>query len=740
MIIMRIGISKKRITIRYLLTLLVLFILLSSNATAEIWTTTASNTVVYSDTSEQTSPNGVTPVLIKSIPITNHTTGTIRFNFSMHDSTNDGANGKAAYARIYKNGIAIGTTRTSLDTNYVTYSEDIVVSLNKTDTIELWGWNQHASYKVYVQGFLVQYNTTGYTNTPPSVPTTNSHLAYFDSADTTVTWIASTDVDDDTSELFYGVKVGTSSGATDVLNYNDTDTISNTFTMVPENSYYYSVRACDPYECSAWSAEKSFDHAITTLYTPTNLSTQYKTYPPLTSEIAFTWSEVGGGLAYNLKVAKDINFDLLAVDITTSNNYSTQSLAAGNYWWKVQYYNNTSLTYYNWSNTFNFTLTSNVSATGTGIHGVVYELNGVQTPLTEATVYIQHSAGNWSSQMTTGSNGYYLFSNLTNNTIYYVYAVKKDYQNSATEYVTTGAGNITTRDILLRPTEPTDFESDKQYVKFTARWLWCLFNCNIEGATISAYNYGDVIAYASGVTDSTGSVSFRLYKTQRYRVTVVNSTAGISQEMTLYPKDSEYVFLITNAEEDMQEHETQEKDAIKVGVTKAIINTTHATITVNYTDSLAGTTALTYYINQSNSTVIQSWTWDAGSYNHTFLISGYSGQSYMVNVVTAHAVYGTIDRSYAVPFEKTAGVGIDGIPSTLWLWFAIGMMFFTGAMFTASTVEKGLLIVVAEGWIFFFMGMFSTIDPVQFTISLTLASVIAVFAYFKRAQAAEGYS
>jgi len=526
------------------------------------------------------------------------------------------------------------------------------------------------------------------------------------------------------------------SDAAYVLNF----TSATTWTPAKTSNSTFIVRVINivPSTGSIDYVQANITHIYTSpiLFSPTNASAQTKSYPPLTTPINFTWS-YNTVLNSNLLIAKDSNFDLISVNTITSNNYSIQSLEAGNYWWKVCYYNSTSGTCGDYSNVFNFTLTNNVSTTGTGIHGVVYELNGAQTPLSDATVYIQHSAGNWSSQMTTGSNGYYLFSNLTNNTIYYVYAVKKDYQNSATEFITTGAGTVTARDIFLRPTEPTDFESDKQYVKFSARWLWCLFNCNIEGATISAYNYGDVIAYASGVTDSTGSVSYRLYKTQRYRVTVVNASAGISQEMTLYPKDSEYVFLITNAEKDMQEHETQEKDAIKIGVTKAIINTTHATITVNYTDSLAGTTALTYYINQTNSS-LQNWTNTTAPFNHTFTISGYSGQSYMVHVVASHTEYGTIDRSYAVPFEKTAGVGIDGIPATLWLWFAIGIMFFTGAMFTSSTVEKGLLIVVAEGWIFFFMGMFSVVDPVQFTISLTLASVIAVFAYFKRAQAAEG--
>lgn len=485
----------------------------------------------------------------------------------------------------------------------------------------------------------------------------------------------------------------------------------------------------------------TIDYAIPipTLFEPTNASSNTKPYPPLTSDINFTWESLLS-FGSNIVIAKDVNFNLIAVDTTTANNYSVQSLEADEYWWKVQYYNSSSGTFYNWSAVFNFTLSSNTQTTsGTAIQGTVSELiNGAYVPLDSVTVYIQSSAANWSSSMVTGTNGYYLFDGLSNTTTYYVYASKTEYTTSTAEYVTTGSGTWTTKNILLKKTEPTDFESDKQYVKFKARWLWCFINCDIQGATISAYKSGDVVAYASGVTDTTGSISFRLYKAQLYRVTVVNATAGISQEMTLYPKDTEYIFLITNTEPTMQEHPVQEKDAITISVSKATINTTHATITINYTDILAGTTGLTYYINQTNSTVA-SWTWAAGTYNHTFTISGYSGQSYLVRVIGQHSTYGTIDRSYAVPFEKS-GVGIADISNTVWLWFAIIIMFFTAAMFTNSTAEQGLLIICAEGWIFFFMGMFSSLGSAQFAIGLTLASVIGVMAYIKRSQAREGYA
>lgn len=100
-------------------------------------------------------------------------------------------------------------------------------------------------------------------NNPPAVPTPDAHTNYHNSGSTTVSWGASTDPDG--NPVTYDVKVGTSSGGTDVVNQigdgatgSTSSTSSNTFTVTPTNTYYWSVRACDGFICSAWSTESSF--------------------------------------------------------------------------------------------------------------------------------------------------------------------------------------------------------------------------------------------------------------------------------------------------------------------------------------------------------------------------------------------------------------------------------------------------------------------------------------------------
>src|SRR3990172_9045326 len=105
-----------------------------------------------------------------------------------------------------------------------------------------------------------------------------------------------------------------------------------------------------------------------------------------------------------------------------------------------------------------------------------------------------------------------------------------------------------TYNVQLKPTEPTFFENDKQYVLFTTRYVFCWSNCDVEGATMTIYNYGETTPVQIGgesnpkTTDTTGSASFLLFKTQRYRITLVNASASINSEITLYPKDPTYLW------------------------------------------------------------------------------------------------------------------------------------------------------------------------------------------------------
>ncbi len=254
------------------------------------------------------------------------------------------------------------------------------------------------------------------TNTAPSVPVLTAHATYHTAGATTVTWSASTDAQSD--PITYDVKVGTSSGGTDILNYaGDTDTTSNSFNMVPTNTYYWSVRACDPYVCSAWQTESSFAFSNTVPTVPTIIRPVYGSYH-WNGTMNATWTistdSDGDTIRYNWQIATDSGFTTGLVTANITVNYSSaQSTINGNtYYVRINAtdgygYSSYSTTYVfyekvlavptitfptNYSNQNNFTL--NVTYTASATPPTILHNWQLSTSPTFATIDYQGNATN----------------------------------------------------------------------------------------------------------------------------------------------------------------------------------------------------------------------------------------------------------------------------------------------------------------------------------------------------------
>src|SRR3989337_2592603 len=250
-----------------------------------------------------------------------------------------------------------------------------------------------------------------------------------------------------------------------------------------------------------------------TLITPGNISSLTKTYPPITSDIYFSWDNFNFSLNSNLKVAKDTNFNLIAVDTIVSTNYSNQSLEAGNYWWKVRYYNSTAGTYGNYSDTFNFTIQSIQNVPNNSIQGTVYELvGGAVTPISGADVFIYNAT--YSTSQRTGANGYYLFQALSGT--YNIYATKQGYDTTVALPVTASAISSVTNNILMK-IYISPYVPNFVFERFIVRNL---FDTPYPGVTVTVYKGDDLTASFTGMTDSIGQAVFQLIKDQKYRITL----------------------------------------------------------------------------------------------------------------------------------------------------------------------------------------------------------------------------
>lgn len=525
--------------------------------------------------------------------------------------------------------------------------------------------------------------------------------------------------------------IGTTSPGTDQLRFGSRAGIQYNFTGLMDEFKLYN------YALNSTELTAEYQRFHPFLSYPINGSTITSIYPPQTATINFTWHD-SEYAADELIVARDINFNIIDVDIFTSNDFYSATLNNNQtYYWKIRQYNTTTGTYGDTSTTHNFTITSTINPSGnTGIYGVVYEIiNGLQVPVSGATVYISNSTSTWSNFQVVGSNGYYLFDGLSANTTYFLSARATGYDNSVTEFVTTGNGTWIQKDIKLTVCiSGQDCFGIKNYVKFIATDFFGNFYPNLA---VSVYKGLDVTTTYTGTTGTDGGVSFLLTKDQSYRLDFSGS-AITTTSITITPGESTLFYVFVSAASPGKYWDNgsyQPVDVIRTSVTTSTSGSL-GFINVTYNDSLNQTTSWKIFVNQTNHTnasapqiTIQSQTGTGNASVGFTLTSGFTGEAYIVNVEATHTTFGQVRRSYGVQFYGTKDGSLDYIPSAIMALIAIMILVFVGSFFDSTNFAQGAGLVCAIGWIEVGLGMFSYANMyISVIVGLSIASVIAIVA------------
>jgi hypothetical protein len=470
-----------------------------------------------------------------------------------------------------------------------------------------------------------------------------------------------------------------------------------------------------------------------TRWTPTDESTLNYTYPPLLHSVNFIWTDTAD--SYKYEVAQDSSFNLISGEGYTSNNYTALNLAADDYYWRIYPYDSTNETLGTASTTLTFTVNqTGGEGTGTAIAGVIYtETDGVSTELENAVVSIYNNT--WSDQMTTGENGYYIFDNLKASETYTIQATKTDYSDSQLQYVTTISSETVTRNILLELREDESQYYSPHKVKFVVKNIWDTRYSNVD---VKVYKGEEITALYSGTTESDGSITFKLSEEQEYRLTFINSTQGIDEELILYPKNDLYnVYVVTTS---LDPDDQYSSDELETTISKQIINNTHAYINVTYLDNLNGTTGLDIELNQTvssnpfNETNVDSYSGASNDTTVSFIVEDYAGQTYLVHIDIDHTTFDEVLRTYAVSFDGMEDA--HGF-SQVYIWIAIGGIMFSGMLFKATNPRYGMLVVSAVAWVFIILGWFDNLGDkgvLAITAGTTLATILSIAAIMAKGE------
>ena len=274
----------------------------------------------------------------------------------------------------------------------------------------------------------------------------------------------------------------------------------------------------------------------------------------------------------------------------------------------------------------------------------------------------------------------------------------------------------------------------KSYVKFIATDFFGNLYPNLA---VSVYRGSDVTTTYTGTTGTDGGVSFLLTKDQYYRL-VFSGSAITTNTITITPGESSIFYVFVSAAVPGKYWDNgsyQPVDVIRTAVTTTTIGGV-GYVNVTYNDSLGQTTVWKIFLNQTNhtnssapQTTIQSQTGSGNASVGFALLSGFEGNSYLVNIEAQHDTFGQVKRSYGVQFYGVLDNSLDYIPDALKMLIAILILVFIGSFADSTNFAQVSGLVCVAGWILVGMGFFNYNDSyIPVVAGLSIATPLAILA------------
>lgn len=422
-----------------------------------------------------------------------------------------------------------------------------------------------------------------------------------------------------------------------------------------------------------------------------------------------TFSITAGTLDW-LRLANLTDGDLYSLFYTGGDRIETQETSAGS----IIFSTNLPIGEY--------TISRTITLNETGVHGFVYEgTTETNEPIPSVIVTIYNTT--WSDSVVTDGSGYYIFTDLTNDT--YVLKFTKDrYITVDFQYVTPTINETYRKDIWMQ--RDTGQFYSRHYVTFCVLNIW-----GTRHPGVDAVCYIDGNIDSTGTTGGDGTVTLSLFEDVEYTLTFTNATQGISETLTLYPRD-DYYYIIIGDTSTWTETEHAICEEIHITVAKRIIDDTHVWINVTYLDNIDGTTELDAYINETNlddpanETPIahHAFTGNLNDTSHNFTVPMTGGQAYFVRLHATHTEFGDNWHTYTV---RRMGMLLDlGLPSGIYIYICIMLVLFVGAMFGGTTSTTGAISISILGWLFLAFGWLQPALGIFAAVSVSAASVYAV--------------
>lgn len=260
-----------------------------------------------------------------------------------------------------------------------------------------------------------------------------------------------------------------------------------------------------------------------------------------------------------------------------------------------------------------------------------------------------------------------------------------------------------------------------QSVSSTASDNWILNLLGLDMTTIPLTN-----STLAGTSGTDGSVVFMMLETVQYQVTFTNVAKGVSEVVTLYPKEDSYLVLVsTSAAGDADSNWGVGSGTIYRQLASSQTGTKFF-LNLSYIDSEHYTSSVFFYVEDGNRTPVYNTTYSGHSNNFSYMIDPFPhGASYYYGYTATNSAYGTLSGNAIATTHSRLLAPLEylGWDTSWYMWITVVCLVCFAALFSGTTNIYGTLLLPI--WALMF-GYFGWLDwcPWEFQVGVAVLGAL----------------
>lgn len=234
-------------------------------------------------------------------------------------------------------------------------------------------------------------------------------------------------------------------------------------------------------------------------------------------------------------------------------------------------------------------------------------------------------------------------------------------------------------------------------------------------------------ATLTGSTSSDGSIVFMMLENVQYKVNFTSQAKGVSQEMTVYPKEDSYLVILGTSAAGDSNSNWGGGSALITRNLVANQSGNKLTFNLTYLDPASQTTSILFWVTDANKQPLYNETYSGAAHNFSYVLDPIThGSTYYYGYRASHPTYGYIAGNSLITTHSRLLAPLEylGWDTSWYMWITVVCLIFFVALFSGTTSIYGTLLF--PFWSLFF-GFIGWLDwcPWEFLVGVAVLGTLA---------------